>query len=118
MHEAALAVLKLAPDRFWEYSAALFEHQTEYFDVSVVNQTRNETYKKLAALAAGTVGLPHKQVLQMLWLDDKPKEDGSLNIGNWVTDDLKVLVKVRMVVFLFVCTAWERLELIGLDADE
>ncbi|ERF71084.1 hypothetical protein EPUS_07756 [Endocarpon pusillum Z07020] len=30
-HEAALAVLRLAPTEFWHYSAALFERQTEFF---------------------------------------------------------------------------------------
>lgn len=31
----------------------------------------------------------------MLWINDKPAEDGSLNTGNGVTNDLKVLVKMN-----------------------
>ena len=31
----------------------------------------------------------------MLWIEDKPDKDGSLNNGNGVTNDLKVLVKMN-----------------------
>jgi len=31
----------------------------------------------------------------LLWISDKPAEDGSLNIGNGVTNELKVLVKMN-----------------------
>jgi len=34
-------------------------------------------------------------MLKLLWINDKPAEDGSLNIGNGVTNDLKVLVKMN-----------------------
>jgi len=30
-----------------------------------------------------------------LWIEDKPDKDGSLNNGNGVTNDLKVLVKMN-----------------------
>ncbi|TVY92254.1 hypothetical protein LAWI1_G003103 [Lachnellula willkommii] len=55
VHEAAVAVLKLEPGKFWEFS-------------------------------------------KLLWIDDKPASDGSLNIGNAVTNDLKVLVKMNRLV--------------------
>lgn len=51
VHEAGAAVLRLAPSKFWEFSANLFEAQKEYFDVGVVGESRNETYKRLAKLA-------------------------------------------------------------------
>lgn len=93
MHEAGVAVLRLAPDRFWEFSQKLFEKQTEFFDVNVVNEVRNDTYKRLAKVAA-EAGLEEKEVYGLLEVADKPAEDGSLNIGNKVTDDVKVMVKV------------------------
>ena len=96
VHEAAAAVLAIAPDKFWPYSAAIFEHQKEFFDVNVVNETRNETYKRLSKLAGG-VGVSEIDVFSMLEIPNKPAEDGSLNVGNKVTNDIKVMVKVSAI---------------------
>jgi len=93
-HEAAAAVLQIAPENFWAYSAELFEHQKEYFDVNVVHESRNETYKRLAKLGAG-VGVDESKLFESLQIPDKPGEGGSLNVGNKVTDDIKVMVKVN-----------------------
>ena len=65
----------------------------EYFDVNVVNEARNETYKRLSKLADG-VGLKESEVYSLLEIPDKPAEDGSLNVGNKVTNDIKLMVKV------------------------
>ncbi|KEY65623.1 hypothetical protein S7711_07872 [Stachybotrys chartarum IBT 7711] len=97
MHEAALAVLRLAPAKFWDFSAALFREQTHFFDVNVVNETRNQTYKRLAKLAA-EVGVDEAEVYGMLEIPDKPGEDGALNSGNQVTNDLKVVTKMNRLV--------------------
>ncbi|MCJ1405328.1 hypothetical protein MMC11_008555 [Xylographa trunciseda] len=94
VHEAAAAVLRLAPYKFYDFSAALFEHQKEYFDVNVVHESRNQTYKRLAKLA-GSTGVEEDKILDMLEVSDKPGDDGSLNIGNKVTDDLKLMVKAN-----------------------
>jgi hypothetical protein len=99
VHEAGAAVLKFSPDRFWDFSEALFEKQADFFDVNVVNETRNNTYKRLAKIAAG-VGLKEQDVFGLLEIGDKPKEDGSMNTGNGVTNDIKVLVKVRIILNL------------------
>lgn len=93
VHESALAVNALAPESFWQYSSALFDKQKEYFDVNVVNETRNNTYKRLAALAKDSVGLSEKEVYGLLEIPDKADGD-SLNVGNKVTNDLKRIVKV------------------------
>lgn len=93
-HEAAAAVLQLSPEKFWAYSAALFEHQKEYFDVNVVHEARNETYKRLAKLGVG-VGVDESNLFESLQIPDMPGEGGSLNVGNKVTDDIKVMVKVN-----------------------
>lgn len=97
MHEAAMAVLRLAPARFWAFSGLLFEEQQAYFDVSVVNELRNDTYRRLAALAA-KAGVDEKEVLAMLLISDKPGPDGSLNSGNQVTADMKVITKMNRLI--------------------
>ncbi|EEH46666.2 uncharacterized protein PADG_02764 [Paracoccidioides brasiliensis Pb18] len=96
-HEAGVAVLKLAPEKFWPFSAALFARQTEFFDANVVNETRNETYARLAKIAAG-VGVDEAALLKMLAVSDKPDEQGDLNGGNGVTGDLKVMVKASRLI--------------------
>ncbi|KAL1585906.1 hypothetical protein WHR41_04952 [Cladosporium halotolerans] len=93
-HEAGVAVLQTQPDKFWEFSKALFDKQEEYFDVNVVNETRNQTYSRLSKLA-GDVGLDEKKIYGLLEISDKPGPDGSLNSGNQVTNDLKLLVKAN-----------------------
>ncbi|KAI5467604.1 hypothetical protein BGZ63DRAFT_371646 [Mariannaea sp. PMI_226] len=97
LHEAALAVLRIRPDKFWEFSGILFEEQKDFFDVNVVNETRNNTYRRLAKLAT-RVGVDEEQVYSLLVVADKPGEDGSLNLGNQVTNDLKLLTKMNRLV--------------------
>lgn len=96
-HEAGAAVLRTAPNSFWAFSEKLFEHQKEYFDVNVVNESRNETYKRLAKLAGSVEGVDEKTILDLLVVPDKAGEDGSLNVGNKVTDDVKFQVKANRV---------------------
>ncbi|KAF2442153.1 hypothetical protein P171DRAFT_433711 [Karstenula rhodostoma CBS 690.94] len=96
-HEAGYAVLKLSPDKFYAFSEKLFERQKEFFDVSVVNETRNDTYKRLAKIA-GEVGVDEGKVFELLKISDKPGEDGSLNSGNGVTDAVKLQVKANRLV--------------------
>lgn len=97
VHEAGFAVLKTSPDKFYDFSAALFEQQKDFFDVNVVNETRNATYKRLAKIA-GSVGVDENKVYELLHISDKPGEDGSLNTGNGVTNDVKVQVKTNRLV--------------------
>ncbi|KAI0396506.1 hypothetical protein F5Y17DRAFT_104976 [Xylariaceae sp. FL0594] len=101
-HESALAVLQVAPGKFWAYSDTLFREQKAYFDVSVVAETRNETYTRLAKLAATSVGVDEKDVYDRLAIPERAADDGSLNVGNKVTDDLKVLVKTARLVGIHV----------------
>lgn len=62
--------------------------------MNVVNETRNQTYTRLSKIGA-KVGINESEMLKLLWISDKPGEDGSLNTGNGVTNDLKVLVKMN-----------------------
>ncbi|KAI0907183.1 hypothetical protein F4824DRAFT_86860 [Ustulina deusta] len=96
-HEAAAAVLQVAPEKYWVFSGALFKDQQSYFDVNVVNETRNQTYRRLAKLAA-SVGVDEAAVYDRLAIPDKPADDGSLNVGNKVTNDLKVFIKTARLV--------------------
>jgi len=98
VHETGAAVLRLAPAKFWDFSKLLFDHQKEYFDVNVVNETRNDTYKRLAKLAGQVEGVDEGKVFEMLKISDKPGEDGALNTGNKVTDDVKQMVKANRVI--------------------
>lgn len=59
-----------------------------------MGESRNETYERLAKVA-GKVGVQEGDVLGLLRIPDKPAEDGGLNVGNGVTNDVKLLVKVR-----------------------
>lgn len=93
VHEAGAAVLQMKPDTFWDFSKALFDKQTEYFDANVVHESRNATYERLAKLA-GSVGVEEKKIYSLLEISDKPDKDGSTNTGNGVTNDIKLMVKV------------------------
>ncbi|KUJ24349.1 uncharacterized protein LY89DRAFT_663097 [Mollisia scopiformis] len=94
VHEAGVAVLKLQPSKFWDFSKALFDEAKSFYDVNVVNETRNKSYERLAKIGA-KVGLNEKEMYDLLYISDKPDKDGSLNTGNQVTNDLKVLVKMN-----------------------
>ncbi|EXJ78064.1 hypothetical protein A1O3_09225 [Capronia epimyces CBS 606.96] len=97
VHETGAAVLQTAPKSFWAFSEKLFEQQKDFFDVNVVNETRNNTYKRLAKLAGSVEGIDEKKILDLLQVPDQPGEDGSLNIGNKVTNDIKFQVKANRV---------------------
>ena len=100
-HEAAISVLRLthsSPEKYYAFTAALFAVQRDFFDVNVVNETRNATYRRLAKIAAESVGVEEEAVYKLLVVPDKPEEDGSLNRGNAVTGELKVLVKMARLV--------------------
>lgn len=93
MHEAGAAVLRVAPEKFWDFSAVLYNRQSEFFDVAVVNETRNNTYRRLAKVAA-EAGVNEKQVFDLLTVDESPAGKEDLNSGNGVTNDIKRMVKV------------------------
>ncbi|CAJ2500211.1 Uu.00g030640.m01.CDS01 [Anthostomella pinea] len=96
-HESAVAVLRLAPEKYWAFSDALFREQKAFFDVNVVNETRNDTYRRLAKIGA-FVGVDEDAMYGLLAIPDHAAEDGSLNVGNGVTNDLKVMVKMARLV--------------------
>lgn len=74
----------------------LFGQQKSYFDVHVVNETRNATYGRLAGLA-GSVGVDEGEVLKLLKIAES-EVDGQANVGNGVTNDLKLHIKAARLV--------------------
>lgn len=93
VHEAAVAVLRVDGGKFWKFSEALFAESRSFYDISVVSETRNQTYARLAAIA-GKVGVSESEILKLLTIMDKPGKDGSLNVGNGTTNDMKLLIKM------------------------
>ncbi|KAK4648028.1 uncharacterized protein QC761_106500 [Podospora bellae-mahoneyi] len=101
VHEAALAVLQLtnSPAKFYQFSSTLFAHQKSYFDISLVNETRNQTYRRLAKLASDTISdLDEEAVYNLLAIPSQPGEDGALNAGNAVTNDVKLITKINRLL--------------------
>lgn len=101
LHESALALGRLAPEHFWTYSAALFAAApTSFYDVPLVNTTRNDVYAQLVDLATSTIpGFDGAAMLALLRVPDVPRDpagraDAGRNPGNGVTDDLKLVVKM------------------------
>ncbi|KAF9915222.1 hypothetical protein BX616_006628 [Lobosporangium transversale] len=96
--EAALAVEKIDPLQFAEYSNALFNNQKAYFDEIVVNETRSEQYKTLAALAISTLqsssSITEEALLQLLHITPVQTLAQATNTGNSVTNDLKYFIKL------------------------
>lgn len=97
VHEAGAAVLKIAPEKFWDFSQVLFDKQRDYFDEKVVNETRNDTYKRLAGLAAA-VGVDEKQVYDLLVVKDTGEVK---NRGNGVSDDIRLMTKASFWILSF-----------------
>ncbi|KAJ6136916.1 hypothetical protein N7497_012168 [Penicillium chrysogenum] len=79
-----------------QYSSRL-QNQAEFFDVSVVNETRNKTYERLARIA-GSVGVDEQKVLALLVIPETPNSQDELNVGNQLTNDMKWMTKANRVV--------------------
>lgn len=90
VHEAALAVGLLAPEKFWAFSDALFAASPEYYDEPVYNESRPETYKRLAKLAHESAGVDEAKFLELLAIapSEIPK-----NAANALQKDVKYFVR-------------------------
>jgi hypothetical protein len=84
-HEAGLAVERVNPSKFWQFSIALFANQTRFYDSSTATETRLDMYKRLAKLAEESVGVKAEEVLKHL--NFEPVQIGAVeghNVGNSV----------------------------------
>lgn len=84
LHEAALAVEKVDPSKFFEFSGKLFQEQDSFNDQNTANKSRLQIYAELADIAEST-GV------------DKDKFAECLNLvhgGTGVTNDLKYYLKI------------------------
>ena len=72
----------------------LFADQAEFFDANGINEPRNTTYERLAELS----GAVKTELPNQLQVRDKLGPHGSLNSGNAVTNDLKVIVEMARLV--------------------
>ncbi|EMR71675.1 hypothetical protein UCREL1_1277 [Eutypa lata UCREL1] len=56
----------------------------------------------MRSLRTRRLGVDEGKVYERLAIPDKPAEDGSLNVGNAVTNDLKVLIKIARLLSVHV----------------
>ncbi len=93
MHEAALAVLRMAPERFWSFSAALFAAKPTS---RMAELLRSPHAKRTGAWRASRLGagIDYEAVLELLRV---PEVEGH-HAGNAVTGDLKVITRMTRSV--------------------
>ena len=85
-HEAALAVIRVKPDAFWDYSLALLTEQEQFYDIPTSTKTPIETRHNLVQLGVEKGILDEadaEEVKDLLVHKTTP------NGGNAVTNDLK-----------------------------
>ncbi|KAF8338912.1 uncharacterized protein EI90DRAFT_2967369 [Cantharellus anzutake] len=90
-HEAALAVGKVVPESFFDYTSVFFKNQEAFFDRAVADLTPTQIREKLVALA-GEVPSIDKSKLPAI--KDALTYKGSPNGGIDVTNDLKWNIKL------------------------
>ncbi|KAG6331302.1 hypothetical protein ID866_7788 [Astraeus odoratus] len=83
-HEAGLAVARVAPAQYWQFSRELFEKQGDFFDIPASTLTPLQIREKLAEIAASVI--PADKVDEF---KDMLKHQSTKNGGVAVTDDLK-----------------------------
>jgi len=88
VHEAAIAVACVTPEKFYEFHLALMKAQQDYFDIPSSQRTPVQTREKLVELATPIIGSDKVEVLKSL-LQHKTSPNG----GTDVTDDLKYTIK-------------------------
>lgn len=90
VHEAAIAVSKLAPAKFWDFSYALFENSESFYDEVVYRESRHDTYQRLATLAETSVGVDRTKFLELLSI---PDNNPPTNCSNKLQADVKYFIK-------------------------
>ncbi|KAK9380653.1 thioredoxin-like protein [Kockiozyma suomiensis] len=91
VHEAAIAVERLDPSKFWAFSDALFAVSPQFYDEAVYDESRPQTYERLADLAAKSVDIDKQAMLELLAV--KPAVGEPTNAGNEISNDLKLFIR-------------------------
>lgn len=89
LHEYAIAVGIESPNKFWEFSKALFDESANFYDEAVVDKSRNDILSALGGIAT-KIGIDHSKVLQRVEI--KPGEP--TNQGSPTITHLKHYVKL------------------------
>jgi len=94
MHEAALAVAKVAGDEaFWKFSDAAMASAEKFYDVAVIDKTRRELWDDMVKLAEEAVpGIDVAVLKSVLSLQTEAHPD-ERNIGCGVIQELKWAIK-------------------------
>lgn len=90
LHEAALAVRQLAPERYFDFFGALCDAFDQYTEDKLVDETRAQTMLRLCALAEEKVGVSAKAVEELL---EHPRASTGGNAGCKMTQWVKWCVK-------------------------
>ena len=85
-HEAALAVIRVKPDAFWDYSLALLADQDKFYDIPSSTRTPIETRESLVQLGVEKGILDEADAEEV---KDLLAHKSTPNGGNAVTNDLK-----------------------------
>lgn len=85
-HEAALAVIRVKPDAFWDYSLALLADQEKFYDIPTSTKTPIETRANLVQLGVEKGILDEADAEEV---KDLLAHKTTPNGGNAVTNDLK-----------------------------
>ncbi|GJE84858.1 thioredoxin-like protein [Phanerochaete sordida] len=89
LHEAGLAMVRVAPEQFWPFSLAIWAHHKEYHDLPAADMTPRQVRHKITDLAVQFIGEGRRQA----FLDLLTNSDTQPNYGVAVTNDLKYTVR-------------------------
>lgn len=95
MHEVALAVGKVSPQSFWEYSKLLFLNQKQFYDEVTFDKSRKEIIKELIEIAQSNLDVDLVKLNKLLDIDTK---GDVTNKGNKITKDLKYFIRYQRTV--------------------
>jgi hypothetical protein len=90
VHEAGIAVARVAPDSYWKYSLALFNAQDDYFDGPTLNLTPSQIREKLVELGKTSGSLSFEQATAM---EELLQLKDNANGGTRIVDDFKLCSK-------------------------
>lgn len=89
LHEYAIAVGIEKPDKFWEFSKALFDDSKRFYDEGVLDQSRNDLLVALGEVAT-EIGIDHAAILPHVEITCKKL----INSGSPTITHLKHYVKL------------------------